>query len=109
MSRTPIILANRGYNDCHSHLQLSFFSTSSPIYRHTQQTATMPLGWERINVKQSAPNKNIVFIKPRPGLDEATSKDFLERLAAQCLPIMNKNHLAVVSLEEYKPNLEFWG
>ncbi|TVY12859.1 DNA-dependent metalloprotease WSS1-like protein [Lachnellula arida] len=69
----------------------------------------MPLGWERINNKKSTPNKNIVFIKPRPGPDEAISKDYLERIAAQCLPIMNRNYLAVVSLEEYEPNLEFWG
>ncbi|KAG9248856.1 WLM domain-containing protein [Calycina marina] len=69
----------------------------------------MPLGWERINAKCSAPNKNIVFIKPRPGPDESISKDFLERIAAQCLPIMNKHALVVVSLEEYEPNLEFWG
>jgi hypothetical protein len=69
----------------------------------------MPLGWERINVKKSTPNKNIVFIKPRPGPDEKTSQDFLERIAAQCLPIMNKHHLVVASLEEYQPNLEFWG
>lgn len=72
-------------------------------------TAKMPLGWERVNVRRSAPNKNIVFIKARPGPDEGTSKDFLERLAAQCLPIMNKHCLAVLSLEEYQPNLEFWG
>ncbi|KAH7417010.1 WLM domain-containing protein [Cadophora sp. MPI-SDFR-AT-0126] len=69
----------------------------------------MPLGWERINVKQSQPNKNVVFIKPLAGPDEKTSKDYLERIAAQCVPIMNKHHLAVVSLEEYEPNLEFWG
>ena len=69
----------------------------------------MPLGWERINVKRTPPNKNIVFIKPRPGPHEATSKDYLERIAAQCLPIMNKHCFAVVSLEEYEPNLEFWG
>lgn len=69
----------------------------------------MPLGWERINAKRSAPNNNIVFIKPRPGEHEATSKDFLERIAAQCLPIMKKHSLAVLSLEEYEPNLEFWG
>lgn len=69
----------------------------------------MPLGWERINAKTSNPNKNIVFIKPRPGATEKTAKDFLERIAAQCLPIMNNNHLAVVSLEEYEPNKEFWG
>jgi hypothetical protein len=69
----------------------------------------MPLGWERINVKRSTPNKNIVFIKPLRGPQESTSEDFLERIAAQCLSIMNKHHLAVVSLEEYEPNLEFWG
>jgi hypothetical protein len=56
----------------------------------------MPLGWERINAKKSSPHENI-------------SKEFLERIAAQCLPIMNKHHLAVLSLEEYEPNLEFWG
>lgn len=69
----------------------------------------MPLGWERINVKQTTPNKNIVFIKPLPGPNEKNSKDFLERIAAQCLPIMNKHHLAVVSLEEYEYNTEFLG
>lgn len=69
----------------------------------------MPLGWERINIKQSAPNKNIVFIKPLPGSSEKIAKDYLERIAAQCLPIMNRHHLAVVSLEEYEPNREFWG
>jgi DNA-dependent metalloprotease WSS1 len=69
----------------------------------------MPGGWERINNKKSTPNKNIVFIKPLPGPYEKTSQDFLERIAAQCLPIMNKHHLAVVSLEEYEPNREFWG
>jgi hypothetical protein len=69
----------------------------------------MPLGFERINVKRSVPNKNIVFIKPLPGPDESISRDFLERIAAQCLPDMNKHHLAVVSLEEYVPNKEFWG
>jgi hypothetical protein len=69
----------------------------------------MPLGYERMNVKQNVPNKNIVFIKPLPGSMEGTSKDFLERVAAQCLPLMKKHHLAVVSLEEYAPNSEFLG
>ncbi|CZR50599.1 uncharacterized protein PAC_00473 [Phialocephala subalpina] len=69
----------------------------------------MPLGWERINARTSQPNRNIVFIKPLPGPDRDTAKDFLERIAAQCLPICNKHHLAVASLEEYEPNLEFWG
>ncbi len=70
----------------------------------------MPPGWERINVKKAVPNKNIAFIKELPaGTDPKTSRDFLERIAAQCLPIMNKNYLSVVSLEEYEPNREFWG
>jgi hypothetical protein len=73
------------------------------------ELVTMPLGWERINAKQSAPNNNIVFVKPLKGPYENISKDYLERIAAQCLPIMTKHHLAVVSLEEYEPNLEFWG
>ncbi|KAI9642264.1 hypothetical protein NHQ30_009066 [Ciborinia camelliae] len=69
----------------------------------------MPLGWERINVKRTQPNNNIVFIKPLSGQDESKSQEFLERIAAQCTPIMNKHHLSVASLEEYRPNLEFWG
>lgn len=60
-------------------------------------------------MKKSQPNKNIVFIKPRPGPDEVIARDYLERIAAQCAPIMKNNYLSVVSLEEYQPNLEFWG
>lgn len=88
--------------------QLDFPTTSSGLGL-LGATVKMPLGWERINVKKTVPNKNIVFIKPRPGPDEATSRDFLERIAAQCLPIMNNNQLSVASLEEYEPNLKFWG
>jgi hypothetical protein len=69
----------------------------------------MPLGWERINVKKSTPNKNIVFIKPLSGPTEKIGQDYLERIAAQCLPIMNRHHLAVASLEEYEYNTEFLG
>ncbi|KAF7881405.1 hypothetical protein EAF00_011774 [Botryotinia globosa] len=69
----------------------------------------MPLGWERINAKRTQPNNNIVFIKPLSGEDQSKSQEFLERIAAQCTPIMNRHHLAVASLEEYPPNLEFWG
>ncbi|APA09078.1 hypothetical protein SS1G_02964 [Sclerotinia sclerotiorum 1980 UF-70] len=69
----------------------------------------MPLGWERINAKRTQPNNNIVFIKPLSGEDQSKSQEFLERIAAQCTPIMNKHHLSVASLEEYPPNLEFWG
>ncbi|QSZ29238.1 hypothetical protein DSL72_003750 [Monilinia vaccinii-corymbosi] len=69
----------------------------------------MPLGWERINAKRTQPNSHIVFIKPITGPDESQSQEFLERIAAQCSPIMNKHRLSVASLEEYPPNLEFWG
>lgn len=69
----------------------------------------MPLGWERLNERVSRPNEHIVFIKPLPGPDEATSKDFLERVAAICVPIMKANTINVVSLAEHEPNREFLG
>ncbi|KAK5663391.1 hypothetical protein OQA88_3819 [Cercophora sp. LCS_1] len=69
----------------------------------------MPLGIQRLNAKKSQPNDRIVFIKPLKGRDEAIAQDFLERIAAQCLPIMRENHLSVMSLEEYEFNTEFVG
>ncbi|KAJ4410983.1 hypothetical protein N0V85_003890 [Neurospora sp. IMI 360204] len=69
----------------------------------------MPLGIQRINAKKSHPNDRIIFIKPLKGPDEAIAQDFLERIAAQCLPIMKTNHLSITSLEEYEPNREFVG
>ncbi|KAK8056817.1 WLM-domain-containing protein [Apiospora rasikravindrae] len=69
----------------------------------------MPLGIQRINAKKSQPNSLVVFIKPLKGPDESVAQDFLERIAAQCLPIMKKHHLSVMSLEEYEPNREFVG
>ncbi|KAK0733465.1 WLM domain-containing protein [Lasiosphaeria miniovina] len=69
----------------------------------------MPLGIQRLNAKRSQPNDRIVFIKPLKGPDEAVAQDFLERIAAQCLPVMKENHLSVMSLEEYEPNPEFVG
>ncbi|KAI9786774.1 MAG: hypothetical protein M1816_007781 [Peltula sp. TS41687] len=69
----------------------------------------MPLGIERINARHKSPNERINFIKPLEGPDKALSQDFLERVAAICSPIMKANHLAVMSLEEYEPNLEFVG
>ncbi len=69
----------------------------------------MPLGIERINARRRQPNERIVFIKPLEGPDKAYAQDFLERIAAMCNPIMKANHLAVMSLEEYEPNLEFVG
>ncbi|CAM1507040.1 Fc.00g066810.m01.CDS01 [Cosmosporella sp. VM-42] len=69
----------------------------------------MVAGWQRLNEKRSQPNPNIVFIKPLNGPDEKIAQDFLERIAAQCRPIMRENHLYVTSLEEYEPNREFVG
>ncbi|KAL2154337.1 hypothetical protein VTH82DRAFT_3013 [Thermothelomyces myriococcoides] len=69
----------------------------------------MPLGIQRLNAKRSHPNDRIVFIKPLKGPDEKIAQDFLERIAAQCVPIMRDHHLSVMSLEEYEPNPEFVG
>ncbi|KAF6812680.1 WLM domain-containing protein [Colletotrichum musicola] len=69
----------------------------------------MPIGIQRLNAKRSQPNDRIIFIKPLKGRDEKVAQDFLERIAAQCLPIMKEHHLSVMSLEEYEPNPEFVG
>ncbi|KAK1835555.1 WLM-domain-containing protein [Podospora conica] len=69
----------------------------------------MPVGIQRLNAKKTQPNDRIIFIKPLKGPDEAIAQDFLERIAAQCLPIMRAHHLSVTSLEEYPPNREFVG
>ncbi|KAH6898801.1 WLM domain-containing protein [Thelonectria olida] len=69
----------------------------------------MVAGWQRLNEKKSQPNPNIVFIKPLKGPDQKIAQDFLERIAAQCRPIMREHHLYVTSLEEYEPNREFVG
>lgn len=69
----------------------------------------MPLSIQRINAKRSQPNERIVFIKPLKCKDEAIAQDFLERIAAQCLPIMKEHHLSVTTLEEYEANREFVG
>ncbi|PFH55561.1 hypothetical protein XA68_18038 [Ophiocordyceps unilateralis] len=69
----------------------------------------MPWGIERINSRKSQPNPNIVFIKPRKGPDEKTAQEFLERIAAQCVPVMRRHHLYVMALEEFEPNREFVG
>ncbi|KAG6002411.1 hypothetical protein E4U21_003116 [Claviceps maximensis] len=69
----------------------------------------MPIGIQRLNAKRSQPNSNIIFIKPLPGANEKTAQTFLERIAAQCLPIMRRDHISVMTLEEYEPNREFVG
>ncbi|CAH0049952.1 unnamed protein product [Clonostachys solani] len=69
----------------------------------------MPLGVERLNVRKSQPNDHIVFIKPLKGSDDSRAQEFLERIAAQCLPVMRDHHIYVMSLEEFPPNREFVG
>jgi len=69
----------------------------------------MPLGFERINERASRPNPLINFIKPLPGATSTTAQDFLERIAAQCYPVMKNNYIAVMALEEYEWNPEFIG
>ncbi|KAF4455097.1 DNA damage response protein wss1 [Fusarium austroafricanum] len=69
----------------------------------------MIAGYQRLNEKKSQPNPNIVFIKPLEGPDKKIAQDFLERIAAQCRPIMREHYLYVTSLEEYEPNREFVG
>ncbi|KAI6529478.1 hypothetical protein ACKVWC_009008 [Pyricularia oryzae] len=69
----------------------------------------MPIGIQRLNAKRSQPNPHVIFIKPLKGSNEATAQDFLERVAAQCVPIMKEHSISIMSLEEYEPNREFWG
>lgn len=75
----------------------------------------MPLNTLRLNhAPSSHPNDRIVFIKPLPmsPADKAsydTADTFLRAIAAQCLPVMKKHHLAVTTLAEHEPNREFIG
>ncbi|KAI9736883.1 MAG: hypothetical protein M1818_005934 [Claussenomyces sp. TS43310] len=69
----------------------------------------MPLGFERINARKKQPNDNLNFIKPLDGADSDVARDYLERIAAIVYPIMKRNHIYVMSLEEYAPNPEFLG
>jgi hypothetical protein len=69
----------------------------------------MPLGFERINERVKRPNDLINFIRPLPGSTQAFAQDFLERVAAISYPIMKRNHIAVMALEEYEWNREFIG
>lgn len=67
----------------------------------------MPLGITRLNERTQRPNPLINFIKAPS--NDPTSLDFLNRIAAQCYPIMKENHISVMSLEEYPQNPEFLG
>lgn len=66
---------------------------------------TMPLGITRLNERTQRPNPLINFIKA----PDQESLDYLNRIAAQCYPIMKQHHLSVMSLEEFPPNNEFLG
>lgn len=65
----------------------------------------MPLGITRLNERTQRPNALINFIKA----SDPTSLDFLNRIAAQCYPIMKQNHISVMSLESFPHNNEFLG
>lgn len=57
----------------------------------------MPLGFERLNERSHRPNACINFINPLANAsaeDQKTAKNFLERIAAQCYPVMKKGRLA---------------
>lgn len=73
----------------------------------------MPLGIQRLNERTKRPNELINFIKPLPSRSSSSnnsdSETFLSRIAAQIYPIMRTHHLAVMSLEEFPANREFWG
>jgi len=69
----------------------------------------MPIGIKRLNAPRPQPSSQIIFIKPLPGPGEKYAQDFLERIAAICHPIMEANHLSIMTLEEHEPNSEFIG
>lgn len=70
----------------------------------------MPVGMQRLNAQPSTiPNECITFIKALPGALNTTSTDFLNRIAALCVPIMRTHHLSITTLEEHEPNREFVG
>lgn len=69
----------------------------------------MPHGYVRLNERSQRPNALINFIKPLEGPDKAAAEDFLNRIAAQCYPVMKAAHISVMSLEEFEHNNEFLG
>ncbi|KAF2220066.1 WLM domain-containing protein, partial [Elsinoe ampelina] len=70
----------------------------------------MPFTTLRLNEKHLHPNPRITFIKPLPSLTTTPlAKLFLQKIAAQCYPIMKAHSLSITTLEEFPPNREFWG
>ncbi|PSK53903.1 hypothetical protein B9Z65_7709 [Elsinoe australis] len=70
----------------------------------------MPLNTLRLNQKHLHPNERITFIKPLPNLSTTAKAElFLQKIAAQCYPIMKAHSLSITTLEEFAPNREFMG
>lgn len=67
----------------------------------------MTTAFQRLNERKQRPNSRIDFIKAID--NHPNGEDFLNRIAAQCFPVMNKAGINVRSLEEYEPNPEFLG
>lgn len=67
----------------------------------------MSTAFQRLNERKQRPNSRIDFIKAID--NHPNGEDFLNRIAAQCFPVMNKHGINVRSLEEYEPNPEFLG
>lgn len=67
----------------------------------------MTTAFQRLNERKQRPNSRIDFIKAID--NHPKGEDFLNRIAAQCFPVMNKAGINVRSLEEYEPNPEFLG
>jgi DNA-dependent metalloprotease WSS1 len=90
----------------HSYVQAIF---NRILQESVRRLTKMPLGFERLNERVKRPNPHINFIRPLPGSSESIGQDYLERIAAQCYPVMKSNHIYVMALEEYEPNPEFAG
>lgn len=127
-SRHPSFIAVAIHTTIHSLLFEALGAQPLSFYVYSvDYSPTMVLGVERINARIKQPNDRINFIKPLKGVyssrhlssdknthipsgpHERYSQDFLERIAAICNPVMKKNGLAVMSLEEYEYNTEFLG
>ena len=78
LASTAVRCKLRGHCDSFSTVKVHFIRSNRP------DAVAMPWGIQRLNVKKSHPNANIVFIKPLPGSTEKVAQEFLERIAAQC-------------------------
>ena len=70
----------------------------------------MTVKLKRFNERVKRPNYRINFIHALPGSkEELKAQDFLNRIAAKVVPIMNRHEFSVTSLVEYEANAKFWG